>query len=113
MSTKRVTLADLPRVLKQDLRELHRRTVQATRPAAAAGREVARANAPVKTGRLRDGIIDEPLPDGARIRSTAPYSGKVEHGDRDTRPHPFMAPTVPEVEKLFQGFLEAAFDEDL
>lgn len=179
MGTKRVSLADLGRVLQQDLRTLHRRTLRATWQAAAAGRDVARSKAPEGLGGVREGILAEPLPDGARIRSSAPHSGIVEHGSRPhwpplepliawvrkrgaegleagpeatgypaavarkigrmerdgavradaptriarriaasiarngTRPRPFMASTVPEVEQLFHALLQEAFAEDL
>lgn len=47
------------------------------------GKEIAeegRANAPVRTGRLKASIQDKPLTDGSTVEASAPYAGFVEFG---------------------------------
>ena len=90
--TRRLKLADLGRVLAEDLRTIQRRVVESTHSAAADGAVVARANAPEAFGDLKDGIYGGPLDgmQGARIRSTAPYSAAAEVGSR-----PHMPPVEP------------------
>lgn len=85
MGVKRVKgLAGLRKELRKDMKTLEGRIVEATHKTADFGRLVAFSKAPVAFGQLRDGIVDEKLERGARIRSTAPYSAAVEEG---SRPH--------------------------
>jgi len=46
--------------------------------------EIARREAPVRTGRLRDSIVAQKLEDRVEVISTAPYSAVVHRG---ARPH--------------------------
>lgn len=67
-------------------------------PVAAAERvaEIARNNAPVDTGFLRDHIFARHLSKSSEVVSEAPYSGFVEFGTRFMAAQPFLRPAVDE-----------------
>ena len=56
--------------------------------------EMARALAPVKSGRLRDSIIVETEADGATVSTDVPYSVFQEFGTSHVPAHPFMTPAA-------------------
>jgi len=60
-------------------------------------------NAPVKTGYLRDHIVEKDLRDGARIESQALYSGYTEYGTSRMRPRSFWWSVLhPGLPRLFK-----------
>jgi HK97 gp10 family phage protein len=61
------------------------------------------ANAPVKTGYLRNHIVEKDLNNGARIESQAPYSGYPEYGTSRMRPRSFWWRVLhPGLPRLFK-----------
>jgi len=90
MNVKRVTLANLPEMLRRNMKKLQAKVVKATHLTAEKGVGVAEANVPRAFGVLGDGIIAILHDTGATVRSTAPYSAAVELGSR-----PHMPPVEP------------------
>lgn len=75
-----------------------------------AGREMAdeaRANAPVKTGRLRASIGSEDTPTGAIISAKAPYAGFVEWGTSRMTGRGYMSAAAGQVFDKLQALFEA------
>ncbi len=60
----------------------------------------AKANAPYRTGRLRNSIAARISRLEAEIVATAPYAGFVEHGTWKMRAHPFLLPAL-EMERAY------------
>lgn len=59
--------------------------------------EEAKANAPVRTGRLRASIEDKPQIDGSIVEASAPYAGWQEFGNRYMTGKGFMSNAVNRV----------------
>ncbi len=86
----RLSLKDLPAALRQDLAQVRSRVINAARKTAEVGATIGYRNAPKAFFEIADGIVPQGLPNGARIRSTAPHSEAVEVGSR-----PHMPPVEP------------------
>ena len=52
------------------------------------------SKAPVRTGYMRDHIVDREIPGGAEVHSQAPYSVFVELGTRFMAPRNFFRPSA-------------------
>lgn len=87
MYTKQIKgMPALKREVRQDLRTIRRRVLNATYEAAKLGRILAKDLAPIAFKELSQGIIAFRTKEGAIVRSTAPHSGAVEHGSRPHTP---------------------------
>ncbi len=73
--------------------------------------EKARKLAPVRTGKLRDGIEARVSGKGAKIVSEAPYSGLVEEGTRSIGARPFFRPAIQSMRKSIQRRMQLVFDK--
>lgn len=81
MAVKTVgSIAELQKLLAKDMRARQKRVEAGIRQAAKAGRTVAKQNAPVAFGPLRESIHVE----GSQIVADAPHAAAVENG---SRPH--------------------------
>src|SRR3990172_5219539 len=83
-------------------------------PVAAAEKiaEIARRNAPVKTGYLRDHIIARHYSKTSNVESRAPYSGFVEFGTRYMAAQPFLRTAIDQHDReILNAVAEAMIGE--
>jgi HK97 gp10 family phage protein len=87
-------------VERQIAEQLHAAILQAMQ----AGAEVARQEAPVKTGALRDSITveDNGIEGGVSLGAGVEYAIFQELGTRHIAPHPFVAPGMQEARRVLQ-----------
>lgn len=96
-----VVLSSVPDELKEKILAIFREEGMAIR-------DDAKANAPVKTGRMRDLIILRDTPTGVEIVGCAPYTGYQELGTRYIEPRLFITKAFNAHERILGWKIQQA-----